>query len=535
MKLHVHMKRLLITLIITAFVILPVQSNDFSFVATATDEMGKTDLTDEYLQEEQGLLEVEIDALIEEIGLDELSEDATLEEKLDAILADERLDGTITGVSIRNASTGEVLYDQFADIRLHPASNMKILTGAAALEILGPDYTYTTEVLTDGDHKGAVLQGNLYIKGKGDPTLLKEDFVQFAKDLKEQGIKNIKGDLIGDDTWYDDVHLSGGITWGDEQYYYGSSVSALTISPNEDYDTGTVIVDVDPGKSVGKEAVVSVYPENSVVEIVNKTTTVASNESSTVTMNREHGSNVIVVEGNVPSESATYRQWRSVFDPTELAISVFEEALKEEGIKLIGNGKVKKGTTPDNATVLTSKESMPLQEILIPFMKLSNNGHGEMFTKEMGKVVHGEGSWSKGLQVITSVIGDYGANTDTINLRDGSGMSHQTHIPAEEISQILYGIQDASWFSYLEESLPVAGIDERFVGGTLRYRMLDESTKGNVKAKTGSLTGVSTLSGYVTAADGEELIFSIMMNNFISGSMTQIQDVIATVLAEHEF
>lgn len=535
MKLHAQMKRWLIIAIVAVFVFIPVQATDFSLVATATDEMDKTDVTDEYLQEEQGLLEVEIDALIEEIGLDELSEDATLEEKLDVILADERLDGTITGVSIRNASTSEVLYDQFADIRLHPASNMKILTGAAALETLGPDYTYTTEVLTDGAHKGAVLQGNLYIKGKGDPTLLKEDFVQFAKDLKEQGIKKIKGDLIGDDTWYDDVHLSGGITWGDEQYYYGASVSALTVSPNEDYDTGTVIVDVNPGDNPGDKAVVTVYPENDVVEIVNNTTTVASNETQTVSMNREHGSNTIVLEGNIPSGASQYRQWRSVFDPTELAISVFEQALKDEGIKLIGNGSVKKGVTPDNATVLTSKESMPLHEILVVFMKLSNNGHGELFTKEMGQVVHGEGSWSKGLQVITSVIGDYGANTDTINLRDGSGMSHQTHIPAEEISQILYGIQDASWFPYLEESLPVAGIDERFVGGTLRYRMLDESTKGNVKAKTGSLTGVSTLSGYVTAADGEELIFSIMMNNFISGSMTQIQDVIATVLAEHEF
>ena len=461
----------------------------------------------------------------------------SLEEKLDQILDDPLLDRAIVGVSVRKADNGEELYQNDGDIRLHPASNMKILTAAAALEILGSDYTFETEVLTDGkiQRRLGVLDGNLYLKGYGDPTLLKQDFENMAKALKEKGITQVQGDLIADDTWYDDVRLSQDLNWSDEPFYTGAQVSALTLSPNADYDTGTVIVEVTAGDNVGDKPKVNLEPYTNFVQIENRATTVAAGESKSIRIEREHGTNRIIIEGRMPLDGTMSRSWVSVWEPSLYAADVFKQALEAEGITFKVRAKVERGVTPEDAEVLVSHTSMPLKDILIPFMKLSNNGHGEMLTKEMGQAVHSEGSWDEGLKVIKDVAVQYGIDGSSILLRDGSGMSHKTYIPASELSEFLYNIQDAPWYDDFEYSLPVAGNSERFVGGTLRNRMKGEPTENNVFAKTGSLTSVNTLSGYVDTVEGERLIFSIMMNNYISGSMTPIQDAIVTELAKHEF
>ncbi|UJL46361.1 D-alanyl-D-alanine carboxypeptidase/D-alanyl-D-alanine-endopeptidase [Virgibacillus sp. NKC19-16] len=481
-----------------------------------------------FMNQEEGLF-----LAASEESADEINATGTLEEKMRAILNDERLDGAVTGVSIREADTGEVLYSRNGDTRLHPASNMKLLTGAAAMEILGKDYQFSTEVLTDGTLRGNVLQGNVYLKGKGDPTLLKEDLGQFAKDLKDQGIHKIKGNVIADDSWYDDVRLSQDLNWSDEPFYTGAQVSALTLSPDEDYDAGTVIVEVSAAD--GEQAKVRVTPETDYVTIVNNTEMVSETEDKDISIEREHGSNNIIVEGEMPAGGSDFRSWASVWEPTGYALDVFKKSLEEKGITFTGDPAFKAGVPPVDATIVTSKKSMPIEDLFIPFMKLSNNGHGEVLTKEMGKVVHGEGSWDKGLEVIEDTVAEFGVDTDTIMLRDGSGMSHKNMIPANDLSQMLYAIQDKDWFPAFEYSLPVAGDAERFAGGTLRYRMTEGPAKGNVMAKTGSLTGVSTLSGYVTAADGERLVFSVMINNHLDDSVEDIEDAIGNALAGHEF
>ncbi len=473
----------------------------------------------------------------EEITQDDFPEDAPLEDKLSAILSDELLDGAVTGVSIKHAESGDMLFSQNPDTRLHPASNMKLLTAVSALETLGKNYRFTTEVLTDGRQRGKVLHGDLYLKGKGDPTLLKEDFDQFAKDLKEEGIHKIKGDLIGDDTWYDDVRLSQDLNWSDEPFYTGAQISALTLSPNNDYDAGTVIVEVTPSNKARGKAEVRVTPETDYVTIDNKTEMVSEDEEKDISIEREHGTNTIIVEGTMPVGGSNSRSWVSVWEPTGYALDVFKTSLEDEGIRFIGKSRETFAKTPDDAKLLTSKQSMPLEKLLIPFMKLSNNGHGEVLTKEMGKFVHDEGSWEEGLEVMEDVITGLGVNEDTILLRDGSGMSHKNMIPSKDLAQLLYEAQNKEWFDAFQYSLPVAGEPDRLVGGTLRYRMTSEPAKGNVIAKTGSLTGVSTLSGYVTTSDDEPLIFSIMINNYLgsSGDIRDIEDEIATTLAKHEF
>lgn len=509
MKSKTIVKRSLLFLLIAIVAIIPLVNQDEPLFIQASDE--RTEMA--------------------------FSEDMSIAEKMEVILANERLDGGITGVTVRHAATGEILFAENGDIRLHPASNMKLLTAAAALETLGADYRFRTEVLTDGRQRGEVLLGNLYLKGKGDPTLLKADLDQFAKDLKAQGIRNIKGRLIADDTWYDDVRLSQDLNWSDEPFYTGAQVSALTLSPNEDYDAGTVIVEVTPAKKAEGKALVNVSPETDYVKIVNRTKMVPAGETKKISIEREHGSNRIIVEGDMPVGGTLSRSWASVWEPAGYALSVFRKALEEQGIKFVGRSEEAFESAPEHAQVLVSKDSMPLSELLIPFMKLSNNGHGEVLTKEMGKVVHSEGSWDKGLEVIEDVVMELGVNQDTILLRDGSGMSHKNLIPSNDLTQLLFEAQNKDWFPAFQQSLPVAGVTERLVGGTLRNRMTTEPAKGNVTAKTGSITGVSTLSGYVTSLDGEELIFSILINNYLgsSGNIQAIENEIATMLAGHEF
>jgi len=457
------------------------------------------------------------------------SEDLTA--ALDEILQDSRLAGALAGVSVRLADTGELMYSHMGDIRLHPASNMKILTAVAALEMLGPDYRFTTELLTDGKIRDGTLDGNLYLKGKGDPTLMKEDLDRFAERLLELGIRRIEGHLVGDDSWYDDVRLSLDLDWSDEPYYTGTHVSALTLSPNGDYDAGTVIVEVSPGAAAGSKPQVKVVPETDYVTIVNEAVTGGNSGRNTIKVEREHGTNRIIVSGTIPLGGATSRIWASVWEPTGYVLDVFSRTLREHGITFAAMSETLTGITPKDATVLASRQSIPLSELLIPFMKLSNNGHGEILTKEMGRVIHGEGSWTRGLQVTQEVLAGLGVNTDTIVLRDGSGMSHITMIPADELSYLLYAIQDRSWYPLFERSLPVAGAADRLTGGTLRTRMKGTAAEGNVKAKTGSLTSVSTLSGYVTTSDGEKLVFSILINNYVASSVRPIEDRIAVTLA----
>ncbi|MFE8699402.1 D-alanyl-D-alanine carboxypeptidase/D-alanyl-D-alanine-endopeptidase [Cytobacillus sp. FJAT-54145] len=455
----------------------------------------------------------------------------TLEEQISHILNhDPNLHGSISGISIRSANTGEILYEHNGEIRLRPASNMKILTAAGSLSVLGKDYTFSTEVLSNGKIRGNTLAGDLFLKGKGDPTLLISDFDKMAKDLKESGLKLIVGDLIGDDSWYDDIRYSSDLIWSDEHTYYGAQVSALTASPNEDYDAGTVIVEVSPGRKVNDKASITITPNNEYVSVVNTSKTVEHGENQDITITRDHGNNTIRIEGTIPLKNGYEKDWISVWEPTDYALDLFRHALEEQGIKIAG--KVERGMTPSDATLLTSHQSMPLSELLIPFMKLSNNGHAETLIKEMGKKVADEGSWEKGLETLNTELAKYGVNPDTMILRDGSGISHVSLIPANEISKLLYTIQQKDWFDEFLYSLPVAGVKDRMVGGTLRNRMKTELLAGNVQAKTGTISTVSSLSGYVKTKNGKTLIFSILLNNLMDDSKGRaVEDQIVEILA----
>ncbi|SFA90585.1 MULTISPECIES: D-alanyl-D-alanine carboxypeptidase/D-alanyl-D-alanine-endopeptidase [unclassified Bacillus (in: firmicutes)] len=460
--------------------------------------------------------------------------DGNLKWQLDQYLENEKgLDGAIAGISVRDASSGKVIYEHLANTRLRPASNMKLLTAAAALSVLGPKYRFSTEVYTTGKVTGSVLEGDLYLKGKGDPTLLKSDFAKLTKELKEKGITQITGNVFADDSWYDDVRLPLDLPWSDEFTYYGAQISALSASPNEDYDVGSVVVEVTSGNGIGKPGNVKITPDTDYVQIINRVTTVTPDGKKEVKFKREHGSNKIIIEGMIPYKAKLAREWISVWEPTGYALALFRQALSEEKINV--NGQFQKGAVPDQATLTLTHSSMPLSELLVPFMKLSNNAHAEILVKEMGRVVKGEGSWEKGLEVMESELKKLGVNTENLVMRDGSGISHVNLVPAQEISQLLYDVQNKDWFPTYLNSLPVAGMEEKMTGGTLRKRMKEAPLRGNVRAKTGSISTVSTLAGYVKTQSGDGVVFSILLNNLTDDDKGKaIEDNLMKILVEHK-
>lgn len=454
----------------------------------------------------------------------------TLEYSINKILTDSRMAGTTSSITIRNALTGEAIYERNADQSVTPASSLKVLTAAAALETLGENHRFSTEVYTNGFVAKGTLYGNLYLRGQGDPTLLKKDFDNFAAILYRRGVKRLAGHVIGDDTWYDSDRLSPGISREDESYYYAAQISALNLSPNTDYDAGSVIVEAKPSV-LGTPAKITLTPATGIVRIINRSRTVPTGYANTLKIEREYGTHKIIISGNAPIGSSGKKEWIAVSNPTKYAIDIFKKSLAERGIRFVPTSKIAEGTTPENARLLLSKKSMPLKDLMIPFMKLSNNSHAEVLAKEMGKVVYGEGSWDAGLQVMKEYASSIGLDSGQWSFEDASGMSHANKVTSSQLSQLLYQVRSEPWYNTFFSGLPVAGADKRFTGGTLRYRLGSGAARGNVYAKTGNLNKVSSMSGYAKTKDGEWLVFTILTQDYRYSTVPVIDRVAQAIAA----
>lgn len=457
---------------------------------------------------------------------------STLSDQLHAILADPHLAGAQSALTVRDADTGQTLYDTNGSTRLLPASNAKLYTSAAALDILGPAFTFDTSVLTTGQRHGPVLGGDLYLKGYGDPMETAADYDELAAKVAASGIRVVLGSLVADDTYYDNTRLAPFWSWDDEPYYYSAQTSALNISPDDIGDTGTVLINVLPGARAGDVPRITTIPANHYVQLKVTARTGAPGSASTVDAVRAHGKNVIDVTGSIPVGAAAFASQPTVDEPTGLAADVFRSALARHGVRLPPR-PTRFAATPAAAHTVAVHQSEPLTQLLTPFLKLSNNLIAETLTKAMGVKTAGLGNWDAGTAAILADAARNGVDTSTLRLHDGSGLGRADYLTSDQTTTLLLASRAKPWFAAWYEALPIAGVPGSLVGGTLRNRMAGTAAANNLHGKTGSMTGVSSLSGYLTDAEGHQLVFTMFSNNFISGGITTLENAVAVTLANY--
>ena len=435
------------------------------------------------------------------------------------------------GVKVASPVTGRILFSRHSDGLFHPASNTKLFTALGVLQTMGPGYRYLTSVFADGDAyvSGDTLHASLYLLGRGDPMLESAHLDSLAGRVAGSGgARVIAGDIVVDDAYLDGIPYGEGWMWDDVQHSYSASVNALSVNGN------SVKIGISPGAAVGAPVTVRVEPPTTAVIFeVQAVTAAAGDTSSTEPLMVERDwpsrSNRITVTGRIGMDEGEREYYRSVEEPGIYAGKLFRDMLQARGIRVAG--PVRRGITPTRARTVASYRSPPVTGALARLLKDSSNLTAELLVKTMGRHATGDpGSSADGLAVMRRVLADYiGLDPADYRFADGSGLSWYNYVSPDQIVELLMtAYHDPKIGPSFLEALPVAGVD-----GSLRNRMKDTAAMGNLRAKTGTLTGVSCLSGYVHTRDGEPLVFSIMMNNFVGPASTarRTQDEIGALLA----
>lgn len=451
---------------------------------------------------------------------------AELQTRISDILRKSELAPAMVGIKVASLDTGRVLFEENANKLLRPASNMKLYTVAAALDRLSPDYRFTTSVLAPAQPDAAgILHGDLTIYGRGDPSIAARfnggDYFKGLNELASRivaaGVKRVEGDLVGDETYFKGPQYGSGWTWEDLQWWYGAEISALTINDN------ALDLIVKPGPAVGSPALITTGPPDPLLTIANRVTTGPKGSRREITLNRGLGAAVLEIGGTLAVDDRGYTAGIGISQPALLFIYLLRATLAQRGVIITGKsrtvGTISGSTEPTSLPPieLASMQSPPLSVVAAQTLKPSQNLYTELILRTLGKAVPLVVSTSApirtseeaGLQVVKTFLKEAGVNPTSLSLTDGSGLSRNDMVTAEATLTLLTYMSRHAQSNAFREALPIAGVD-----GTLRNRMKGTPAENNVKAKTGSLSSAASLSGYVTTAAGENLVFSIMVNNY---------------------
>ncbi|MFN7142815.1 MAG: D-alanyl-D-alanine carboxypeptidase/D-alanyl-D-alanine-endopeptidase [Myxococcota bacterium] len=421
-------------------------------------------------------------------------------------------------VQVVNVRTGEEVYAWGDDRSLVPASTMKLLTAAAALRALGPGFRFPTWVLHDGElESDGTLKGNLYVKGQGDPTMVVERMWRMAQDLKNRGVREVKGDVVFDDGYFAGTTLVPG--WDKEEDLengptYFATLGALSVN----YNVATLVV--RPGAGPGQAAFVELDTPTPAVVIENKVVTGRKGSSPRIRIERaldeETGKiTTFTLTGSYPAEGETEFYYRTIADPLGNYMGAMQSVFKQHGIKVKGN--FRPGVTATGAELVLKAESVPLSDIVAVTSKHSNNFMAEQILRSLGAERYGlPGTTENGARVVADYLTSLGIPASEYRLVNGSGLSRDVLLKPSAINAVLVDMYRSPEFGpEFIASLSVGGRD-----GTLWSRFRDEGMGGRVRGKTGTLAGVHCLSGYVHAADEEIYAFTFLVNE-IDGALSR--------------
>jgi D-alanyl-D-alanine carboxypeptidase/D-alanyl-D-alanine-endopeptidase (penicillin-binding protein 4) len=425
-----------------------------------------------------------------------------LESALRAIVSAGPLASARAGIVVEDVQTGQVLFARDADVLLNPASNVKLVTSAAALARLGPEYRFDTEIYVDAGSGEAAR--TLYVRGKGDPTLVTERLWAIAGDLVHLGVRRV-GDVVVDESFFDGERVGPGFDQesGDRSYLAPAGAASL--------NWNTIAVHVGPGDRRGAKARVELEPASDLFEVEVRATTVAAGGRRRIAVSsvRSGGRQRIVVDGRIPLGSRMQTSWRRIDDPALYLGHTLRRLMELRGARFAG--RVRAGQVPHGARLVHVAQSESLGEVVRRLNKTSNNFMAEQLLKTLGAETKGApGTWPKGVEAVEEFLADAGIPRGAYVMRNGSGLNDTNRFSARQLATLLRSMwaRFPLQAEYLA-SLPVAGRD-----GTIRWRMEGSEAEGRLRAKTGTLENVTSLSGYVENAAHRTLAFAILVNDY---------------------
>jgi D-alanyl-D-alanine carboxypeptidase/D-alanyl-D-alanine-endopeptidase (penicillin-binding protein 4) len=443
---------------------------------------------------------------------------AHLQSDLDGMLSGEpALRGAHVGLYAVDARDGELLYARNADDDFTPASNVKLVTGSAALARLGGDFRLRTTLFATAPVRGGVIDGDLVLRGGGDPLLSASDLDAAAASLVAHGVRDIRGGIVTDASYFDDRSYGNGWAWDDLAYDYGAPVSALSLDDN------AVQLTVYAATYSGTPASIVATPASSAYTVHNSVTTGPQGTKDTVALTRAADGSLDLA-GAIPLGAAPDHFAGAVPDPPAFAADVLRNALAGRGV-IVERGTAP-GFAPANGVVLWEHGSQPLRLLLADFWYPSDNLVGEALLKLLGVARMGvPGADAGGLDLELEFLREAGVDTRTVALVDGSGLSRYNQLTPRALVDVLQYDWNSPDRDIVLNALPVAG-----VRGTLKDAFANSAASGRIFAKTGSMLNITNLSGYIATHHHGAVTFSFLIDDAL-GDDAAISALRARVLS----